>query len=290
VPFVSNDVLQQLLIEFGKFQQRLDDQQEAIRQLAQTNSAAVAANLNETRDIVSTELAAVRDTLRGFDRTNGDAAAGHLSEARDVARRALAEQRDLNAANLVATVAAIRDDIEHLTRPAREAPAGAVSAPTVAPAAPEADEDHGDLLRAAAGISAATLNVHRDTWAFLVEHAGQDRHFHIPGEVIADGGTVRVDVSGPSLVAALITLRAVHTAPAADPGTAAIARQLYDRIAGTVNAATEPAAIGSEPEAEPAADTESAVAEPDGQPEPAPAETADPAEPEDADGAAEDQT
>jgi hypothetical protein len=289
VPFVSNDVLQQLLIEFGKFQQRLDDQQEAIRQLAQTNSAAVAANLNETRDIVSTELAAVRDTLRGFDRTNGDAAAGHLSEARDVARRALAEQRDLNAANLVATVAAIRDDIKHLNRPAQEAPAGAVSAPTVAPEAPEADEGHSDLLRAAAGISAATLNVHRDTWAFLVEHAGQDRHFHIPGEVIAEGGTVRVDVSGPSLVAALITLRAVHTAPAAAPGTAAIARQLYDRIAGTVNAATEPAAVGSEPEPEPTADSEPAGVEPDGQPEPAPAETADPTEPEDADWAPGDQ-
>jgi hypothetical protein len=290
VPFVSNDVLQQLLIEFGKFQQRLDDQQEAIRQLAQTNSAAVAANLNETRDIVSTELAAVRDTLRGFDRTNGDAAASHLSEARDVARRALAEQRDLNAANLVATVAAIRDDIAHLTRPVQEAPAGAVSAPTAAPAAPEADEGHSDLLRAAAGISAATLNVHRDTWAFLLEHAGQDRHFHIPGEVIAEGGTVRVDVSGPSLVAALITLRTVHTAPAADPGTAAIARQLYDRIAGTVKAATEPVVDDSdpEPETEPVADTD--AAEPDGQAEPAPAETADPTEPEDADGAPEDQT
>jgi hypothetical protein len=290
VPFVSNDVLQQLLIEFGKFQQRLDDQQEAIRQLAQTNSAAVAANLNETRDIVSTELAAVRDTLRGFDRTNGDAAAGHLSEARDVARRALAEQRDLNAANLVATVAAIRDDIEHLARPAQEAPAGAVSAPTAVPEAPEADEGHSDLLRAAAAISAATLNVHRDTWAFLVEHAGQDKHFHIPGQVKADGGSVEVDVSGPSLVAALITLRAVHMAPAADPGTAAIARQLYDHIAGTVGAATEAGDDGGEPEPEPTADSEAVVAEPDGQPEPALAEPADPAEPEDADGAPDDQT
>jgi hypothetical protein len=157
--------------------------------------------------------------------------------------------------------------------------------PTAVPEAPEADEGHSDLLRAAAGISAATLNVHRDTWAFLVEHAGQDRHFHIPGEVIAEGGTVRVDVSGPSLVAALITLRAVHTAPAADPGTAAIARQLYDRIAGTVNAATEPVVDDSEPEPEPTADSEPAVAEPDGQPEPAV-----PAEPPDADGAPDDQT
>jgi hypothetical protein len=286
VPFVSNDVLQQLLIEFGKFQQRLDDQQEAIRQLAQTNSAAVAANLNETRNIVSTELAAVRDTLRGFDRTNGDAAAGHLSEARDVARRALAEQRDLNAANLVATVAAIRDDITHLTRPAQKDPAGAVSVPTAVPEAPEADDAHSNLLRAAAAISAATLNVHRDTWAFLVEHAGQDRHFHIPGQVKADGGSVEVDVSGPSLVAALITLRAVHAAPAADPGTAAIARQLYDHIANTVNAATGAVVDDEpEPETEPAADSEPVVAEPDGQPEPAV-----PAEPPDADGAPDGQT
>ncbi|MCX4431541.1 hypothetical protein [Streptomyces mirabilis] len=98
------------------------------------------------------------------------------------------------------------------------------------------EDKHPKLLLAAAGISAAELRVHRDTWAFLVEHAGQDRHFHIPGGVEEKDGIVKVQVSGPSLVAALTSLRAVHEADGADPGTAAIAQHMYGRIAKTVKA------------------------------------------------------
>jgi len=161
---------------------------------------------------------------------------------REVVRRALNESRDTLIGQLtgitadLATIRASVQRFDHPGQPVPEAPQEAAQQPQTTTIVAGDQEAHAALLRAAAGISTATLNVHRDTWAFLVEHAGQDRHFHIPGEVTADGGTVRVDVSGPSLVAALTTLRAVHQALAVDPGSAAIARHLYDRIADTVNA------------------------------------------------------
>ncbi|MFD5497663.1 hypothetical protein ACFWH4_33425 [Streptomyces sp. NPDC127091] len=74
-----------------------------------------------------------------------------------------------------------------------------------------------DTLRAAADISAATLHAHRDTWEFLVKHAGTDQHFHLPAEVQDAAGTILAKVSGPSLVAALTSLHRVsHTADDAE--------------------------------------------------------------------------
>jgi hypothetical protein len=95
------------------------------------------------------------------------------------------------------------------------------------------NEDDRAILRAAAGISAATLHAHRDTWEFLVKHAGQDRHFHLPGVTVVKDGTVQVAVSGPTLVATLTSLAAVSRT-AADPGTAAIAGHLHQRLTETV--------------------------------------------------------
>lgn len=81
--------------------------------------------------------------------------------------------------------------------------------------------------------SAATLHAHRDTWEFLVKHAGPDQHFHLPGEVQDAAGTVLAKVSGPSLVAALTSLdRVSRTNP--DPGTRAIAGHLHTRLTETV--------------------------------------------------------
>jgi hypothetical protein len=196
VPFVSNELLQQLIAETSALKERLAAYQDTAERLAQTTTSA---------------------------------AAGHLNDARDAIGKALAEQRDANAAAVIA----IRDDLQRLGRPRLAA------TPETMQALPEGaseQDDHSMLLRAAARISVAKLTAHRDTWAFLVEHAGQDHHFHIPGDVTAHGGTVTVDVSGRSLVAALTSLQAVHQAPGADPGTAAIARHLYDRIKKTVNA------------------------------------------------------
>jgi hypothetical protein len=199
----------------------------------------------QLQDIL-TELAALRQQVdnqqRSIDRIDTatiTAARDHLNDTREVVRRALGENRDI----LFGQLTSIRGDLATLraNTQRREAPAEQATGPrSEQPADGDQDEGkedkHPKLLLAAAGISAAELRVHRDTWAFLVEHAGQDRHFHIPGGVEEKDGIVRVQVSGPSLVAALTSLQAVHQAADADPGTAAIAQHVYGRIAKTVKA------------------------------------------------------
>jgi hypothetical protein len=201
VPFVNNELLRQLLQEVSALRKQLSDQQHATGQAQQSTAAAVQTSLNETRAVVRQALAETRQSMAG------------------------------PLATISAELATIHADVQHLRE--TEAP------PVTTDPAVKAQPDHGKLLRAAAGVSAARFNVHRDTWAFLVEHAGRDRHFHIPGDVRAANGTVQVDVSGPSLVAALTTLSDLHQRPGIDPGTAAIAKNLYDRIADTVAAVAQ---------------------------------------------------
>ncbi|WP_172384651.1 hypothetical protein [Streptomyces sp. MNP-20] len=217
-----SEPLRQILRELGELRQRVDSQQHAVDQARQDANAAITTGLAEIRSVV-------RD---GLDRGN--------DTVRDPLTRIHTE------------LVAIRAALTELNRagPAPQRP-HAVSAPVSAPApAPDEDDDYGngngnshpgengsahtDLLRKAAGISAATLQVHRDTWAFLLAHAGQDRHFHIPGAVKEEHGTVTVDVSGLSLVATLTRLRDTQHATGVDPGTAAIAHHLYERVAATV--------------------------------------------------------
>lgn len=252
MPFVSNDLLEKLLSEISALRQQVAGHQHAIERVETAAISAARDHLNETRNIVRQALNENRETLVG--------------------------QLTGITADL-ATIRANTQRFDHPGPPVPEAPQEAAQQPQTTTIAAGDQEAHGKLLQAAAGISAATLNVHRDTWAFLVEHAGQDRHFHIPGDVTADGGTVRVDVSGPSLVAALTTLRTVHQAPAVDPGSAAIARHLYDRIADTVNAVANtprtgggaaPVTITIDDRATPAVPVELAVSEPssrNGEPE-----------------------
>ncbi|MFB7328982.1 hypothetical protein [Streptomyces sp. NPDC056190] len=95
-------------------------------------------------------------------------------------------------------------------------------------------KDPSKLLKAAAGISAAELQMHRDTWAFLVELAAGDRHFHVPGAVDEDDGFVTVHVSGPSIVAAITSLDRVSRTDH-DPVTRAIAGHLHQRFTETVD-------------------------------------------------------
>ncbi|MCI3928210.1 hypothetical protein [Streptomyces sp. AN091965] len=224
MPFFSkgpdhSEPLQRILRELGELRQRVDSQQHAVDQARQDANAAIATGLTEIRSVV-------RD---GLDRGNGT--------VRDPLTQIHTE------------LVAIRAALTELNRagPASQRPP-TVSAPTPGLDEDDEEEDYGtgngrqdesgtahtDLLRKAAGISAARLQVHRDTWAFLVEHAGQDRHFHIPGDVKEEHGTVTVDVSGLSLVATLTRLRDTQHAPGVDPGTAAIAHHLYERVAATV--------------------------------------------------------
>ncbi|MFB7576172.1 hypothetical protein [Streptomyces sp. NPDC056165] len=124
-------------------------------------------------------------------------------------------------------LAAIKSSLsEPGQQPAQPIPAQAASSLTDG-------KDPSKLLKAAAGISATELQMHRDTWAFLVEHVAGDRHFHVPGAVHEDDGFVTVHVSGPSIVAAITSLdRVSHTDH--DPVTRAIAGHLHQRFTETV--------------------------------------------------------
>lgn len=196
------------------------------------------------------ELAALRQQVdnqqHAIDRGE-TVARDHLNDTREVVRRALGENRE----TLIGQLSAISSDLATIRANPRQhggEPSHETGAEADRPVGSERREDgHPQLLLAAAGISAAELRVHRDTWAFLVEHAGQDRHFHIPGDVHEEGGIVEVKVSGPSLVAALTSLRAVHQASGAAPGTAAIAEHLYQRIADTVQAVGHDPRSGGDP-------------------------------------------
>ncbi|MEU6913443.1 hypothetical protein [Streptomyces olindensis] len=143
-------------------------------------------------------------------------------------RAGLAEVRTATGEEL----ASIRGAIDRLDGRLR-----AMASPVVSESAPQASgEGSPDLvtLQAAAGISAAELHAHRDTWEFLVKHVGADQHFHVPGTVVEDGGMVVAHLSGPSLVAVLTSLGDVRDDVAAGPGTQAIAHHLHQRIVGIV--------------------------------------------------------
>ncbi|MFF5977234.1 hypothetical protein ACFY78_00125 [Streptomyces olindensis] len=146
-----------------------------------------------------------------------------------VLRAGLAEIRTATGEELASLRGAI-DRLDGRLR-AMVSPAASESVPQVA------GEGSDDLatLQAAAGISAAKLYAHRDTWEFLVKHAGADQHFHVPGTVDEDDGIVVAQLSGPSLVAVLTSLADVRDDMAAGPGTRAIAHHLYDRVRGIVD-------------------------------------------------------
>ncbi|MCX4615911.1 hypothetical protein OHB25_49260 [Streptomyces mirabilis] len=204
------------------------------------------------------QLAALRQQVenqqRSIDRIDTAtiaAARDHLNDTREVVRRALGENRDVligQLASISSDLATLRANAQRFGEERPPEPTAATKLEQSAATDQEADgkeDKHPKLLLAAAGISAAEFRVHRDTWAFLVEHAGHDPHFHIPGGVEEKEGIVKVQVSGPSLVAAFTSLRAVYEADGADPGTAAIARHVYGRIAKTVKAVAKDAHSGT---------------------------------------------
>ncbi|GGV35113.1 hypothetical protein [Streptomyces spectabilis] len=247
-----SDLLHQILRELGELRQRADAQERAADQARQDANAAISRGLAEIR-------AVVRD---GLDRCN--------DTIRDPLIRISTE------------LVAVRAAIAAISEPGRDRPvaeppaAGPAPVRHAEPAPPKVDahdaapagesgDGHTGLLRKAAGISSAKLEVHRDTWAFLVEHAGQDRHFHIPGAVREEKGTVTVDVSGLSLVAVLTSLDATRHTSGVDPGTVAIAHHLYERVADTVRSLAAP----PHPAGQPVAITiDDRMAAPDGEDRP----------------------
>lgn len=203
----NSELLHQILRELGELRERVTGQQQAIDQIRNDTTAALNTGLTETR-------AVVRDGLQRHHETIGDPLARISTE-----------------------LVSIRASINDLGRSAQPA------VPSMEPEREPADVEtrqpdaHADdnLLRAAAGISRAQLRAHRDTWAFLVEHAIRDRHFRLPGSVVDDDGPVMVYVSGPSLVAAITSLDQVsRTSDSAV--TRAIAGHLHARLTETVQA------------------------------------------------------
>jgi hypothetical protein len=224
---ISNQ-LGQVLTDLAAVKQQLADQQHAIDQVRFDTTAAINTGLTENR-------AVIRDGLARANETISDPLTQIGSEL--VAIRGGIGQLD----NQIRTAAAAAQAVQEPEPAPVEDQAPPAPAPELDPA-PEPDPGppqltDGDLktLRAAAGISAATLHAHRDTWEFLVKHAGPDRHFHVPGEVQDAVGTVLAKISGPSLVAVLTSLGSVKDNPGADPGTQAIAHHLHERIGSIVN-------------------------------------------------------
>ncbi|MEV4928013.1 hypothetical protein [Streptomyces roseoverticillatus] len=180
----------------------------------------------------------LREELRELRRTVQDVhkdAAEHRREtealrqelrAADVARRDEAARRE--AAETLAKADARTDARTDDDRADQRSPV---------PEAGTGEDPHEKRLEKAAGISAAELICHRDTWAFIVEQAARNAHFRVPGEVTgAKDGATSVVVSGRSLMAILTALNAVRQlGHAADPGDCALARKFYDRIVTVVD-------------------------------------------------------
>lgn len=203
----NSDLLHQILRELGELRERVTGQQQAIEQMRGDTTAALSTGLAETR-------AVVRDGLQRHQETIGD---------------------PLN--RIGGELVAIRNGINDLGRE-RPASVQAAAQPDreIVDQAPTTNDS--DLLRAAAGISAAELQMHRDAWSFLVEHAAGDRHFRVPGSVKEVDGAVTVQVSGPSIVATLTSLQRVSGSDD-EPGTRAIAEHLHQRFSETVQAVIE---------------------------------------------------
>lgn len=201
--------LGQLSADLAALKQQVGDQQHAIDQIRQDATAAINTGLTENRAVIRDGLARANDTVAG------------------------------PLANIGHELVAIRGGIGQLDQQMRAAaapPAPAAQEREPDEPAPAEDQTTGpdeEILRAAAGISAATLQAHRDTWEFLVKHAGPDQHFHIPGAVTIQAGAVTAAVSGPSLVAAITSLDEVSRS-GNTPGTRAIAGHLHRRLTETV--------------------------------------------------------
>jgi hypothetical protein len=220
-----NSQLTQAVAGLAALKQQLADQQHTIDQIRQDTTAAITSGLAEIRAVARDGLARTNEITTGpLANIGGELVAlrGAITGLDNQIQRALTP---------VAPEPTPEPD------PAEDAPPAPEPEPQPEPQTEAATERAADddlaILRAAAGISAATLHAHRDTWEFLVKHAGQDQHFHLPGTAAVKDGAVEVAVSGPTLVATLTSLSAVSR-NAGDPGTAAIAGHLHQRLTETV--------------------------------------------------------
>jgi hypothetical protein len=224
-----SDQLTQITAELAAVKQRVADQQHAMDQNRQDATAAISNGLAEIRAVARDALARTNDTVTGPVANIGSelvALRGAVAQLDGQLRTAAASAAEPPAPERVPTpVEAVGPETAGAAAPPRTPPERQPHA---------SDEEPSLTLRAAAGVSAAVLHAHRDTWEFLVKHAGADQHFHVPGAVAETAGTVCVHLSGPSLVAVLTSLDDVRRDPAAGIGTQAIAHHLHQRIGDLV--------------------------------------------------------
>lgn len=224
------------LTDLATIKQQITDQQHAIDQIRQDTTAQINTGLAEIRAVAREGLARTNEIVTGPIASIGNelvAIRGAITQLDNQIQRAVtppAPEPALEPGEGNTPTPETLEDHAPVTPEPEPQPEPEAE---VASEQPQTTEEDLAILRAAAGISAATLHAHRDTWEFLVKHAGQDQHFHLPAEVQDAAGTVLARVSGPSLVAALTSLHRVsHTAD--DAGTRAIAGHLHERLTETV--------------------------------------------------------
>jgi hypothetical protein len=229
VPFGSGDretlgriaeQLGEISKDLAALKQQVNDQQHMIDQACQDATRAISSGLAEVREVAR----------RALDRTS-DVATGHLANIGSelLAIRGALGQLDTRLRETPAPTPEVQAAREEPAEPEPQP----VKQPTPEPTPEPASGPDPDILRAAAGIAHATVEAHRDTWAFLIQTAGREQHFHIPGKVHDDDGFVQVRFSGPSLVAAITSLD--HVAHNADsPVTRAIADHIHQKITTAV--------------------------------------------------------
>lgn len=210
--------------------QQAADQQDAINQIRQDATAAINTGLAEIRSVARDAMTRTTDLVTGpLTHINNEVISirGALNHIEGQLRASTDQPASEPATSL---------------KPEPSSPPAPDPVPTAEPA-PEADPKPATaaetaspdpaVLQAAAGIAHATVEAHRDTWAFLIQTAGNEQHFHIPGKVEDHDGFVSVRFSGPSLVAAITSLNHIaHTAT--NPVTQAIARHIGQKIVTAV--------------------------------------------------------
>ncbi|MEY9995856.1 hypothetical protein ABIE67_007888 [Streptomyces sp. V4I8] len=217
--------LSQIAAELAALKQQAADQQHSIDQTRQDTNADITTGLAEIRALARDGLARTNEIATGPLSSIGNelvAIRGAITQLGNQVLQAVAPPTPEPAPEPV-----LVED----TPPAPDPEPQAAPEPEVAPQSPS--DDDLAILRAAAGISAAELQMHRDAWAFLIEQTAGEEHFHIPGKVEDQDGAVTVRVSGPSLVAAITSLDRVNRS-AVNPVTSAIAGHLHARLTETV--------------------------------------------------------
>lgn len=200
--------------------------------------------VSHTRSQLASSIDSTRSDLgRRIDATHTNV--DHLTRDLGAARREIAELQALIQtwrAEAAQTHAKALQGPEPASADAEQASSPPVAPPTTSADSDQTDENpldrHLRLISHAAGISQAAFTCHRDLWAHFVKNAGNEPHFHIPGEVSECLGNIRVTLSGPTLVAALTAMWRTREQSSRDSsvtGDWALANELYEAVAAAID-------------------------------------------------------